>query len=1436
MAYIEKSLNTAHFTRPAVVLFKKPLATNEEMTAELEKLIGDAYPMETHTLTSYSGKGNPKAIFYCVSTGAYKVVNYDENAYFHIIDYKDTKENILSKKIDFDLATAKAPVINSSFRRKLWKTAVDSVSLANPATALPYIIGIFLKKSTTTILQNTGKILTNDFLKEAIDKYYDGVDKESEDSLTNTLNRTWYVFSLDDDYYVPEIKYNVKETLGTNYQEEHYVEHGPAGVESTAKVPESFGTTGYGISTLDTHVVQSTCSLTKNAFIRSAAFARNREKLIEIFAKYKILSIYQVVLQESVDCKDITKVTYKQALDDFNNYMKNANAKAFAEFNCEIATFYNSMYNKYSFRAEYYKATDEKNFRIIDKFSASASKFLSTDKYKIKVTTLFPELNRDLLLAMNPKIANGVEYPLSAFKGAFRSLYNLSYYVDSEGGNSKVGYIVFTESDTFRDAVDAYYFLAERINRSINAVDAKTEQQLLKYYNVSAEFPLRYKYQELTTGSMMAISASVLKDDYNTYGSDQKEQKVHINDNNAVQPTGIRKSNTIQFRAFLESMNRGRIGTRESTTITYTSRKMGGFNPLMIDFKLMYYMMIKYNVVLPKYNKLEPEFIHGNNSNSTVRMFPINFFTATGKLESGTFSNISGISRKQKNSDGTTNYAFDFESIKKLPIKDKKRLVSMYESVYYGGWAGFYYTNATTYSEDIAPYYNTQLSDEVLTTIQEVLNEEDESNYTEKFSPLTDFTDFRYLTELNDVKNSDVSDIVVSRQTMGKSQATITLKNNDNKYVFKDGIFKGECIFEPMDEVSIYLPTTSGGLTLSFTGFLDSTDVASTNGYNMISLQCSCPIKLLEINRTNVKPSMSGGLEADYAPLNPFLVPPKMMESMEKWVPFMFVQPLTYMTSMLGDITSPESTYTYKTVELASEGGYHIFGPKFEDDLLQYLWSRRSQHIKDSEAANLALKNLIDKYTDTVTYKNGEELGSEKPEPGIKDLQEKYSYNSKSNKKDYVKCEYNVYAQRSDNFLSESGTRKAVAQLTGTLQPAFALGASEIPLVFSNYKTNLELLTETAEKFNFFLYSNRFGVVRFAPPMVSLANLSIRDGVLNESARDDEYDYSYYTDSPDILSKQNTISFRESCDDSKLVTWIQLTGGLVASASLDVSKAGVATPVANWPLIKKYGYHSQKQQAVIGINSLPALRAYGMALMDRANKNFRTATCDTMGSGDIDINKTVYSSINNTVYLRVGLSSHYQAGNTFITSSTLNWGRKPLCTFFEEVVEKSSTYTEYNTDESGGYLSKPENVSILPKLTTLTRETMSRDVNIDAFKTSLETLFKQNLITNAYYRQIKGLLSAYDTNKNYKQLFYSFIFNGYFWEGVPSISFEDLSTEFYSENVANGLEESVFSGQNPNDKKGKKKPKTKEINNTTSVFLGLFDQSSVSKMQDTYTS
>lgn len=1405
MSYSQNNLNVEHLDRPAVVLLKKPLATNEEMSVELEKLIGDQYPMQTRTLKVQSGSGKLKALFYHPAANhQYRTIGYDQNAIFHSTYCPETKEKLNKKFGDFDV-TGHTQI------------TLDVNSVSTP-TIVPFLefqeglmdrirsIGRFLWNSTHLSCKWDG-VKKKPLSKIILDKYYESAEYKSKvyEARQQAL-RVWYVFSFDNSYVVPELKYSVDETLHSYITES--IQQAQQTQYATVPNVRKFGVQGLAETSLNTHIIYSTEKITYDAFTKDIREVGLPKEVVDILNKNGVVAIYKVILQPLVSYSEIDVLSYKDAQDMVKAYAREFDGKAYSKNLSTIRSERARLFDKYGTHSRYFGGGNREDFEwaekpLIETFSDSVTKYKDTDSYKVPVLTLFPNLKEDIILSIHGGNLAG-EFPISSMRGAYPSISNFSYYVD---GNT--GYLVFGKNDNFQDAVDAYFFVAEIVNRYYNSVDTETERRVLGQY-ANCEFPLRYIKQPTRSSGFASVNGTQLSEkEYNNYETDIGVQKK-------FSVIALNVDNNQQTMALLDSYNRGRMGSSNLVEKTYSYRQGGGPNCKLIDFKLLYYMMIKYNIILPKYNKLEPEFIHGNNKKSTVRMFPTDFFTATGELESGKYNEsipTYGTSENER-------ITFTIENIQNLPMLVKLKLINMYEQVYYGGWSGFYYTNATGYLEDVAKYTNTAIVDNVLTTVQNTIGE--------GFKLST-------LTELRDIHNTDVTEINVSRQTMGKSSATIALKSVNDKYTFKSGIYRGECLFEPMDEVSIYLPTYNGGVTLSFSGIVSSVDNSVANGYHSISLQCDCPIKLLEINRTNIKPSFSGGKESDYSQINPFLVPQSMMKSVENWIPLMLSQSLTYMTSMLGDIKNPETTRVYEDDILFQEGKFIIYYPKFNDPLLQYLWSRKSQHQRDIDKATESLTTLVNKYVDTVTYKNGEPFGSAESEGGITNLTTVYSYNSRSNKRDYNKVDYAIYAQRSDSWLANNGVRKQVAQVTGTLQPAFALGSEGIPLVFSNYKTNLDILLETAEKFNFFFYSNRYGIVRFSPPYTALTQLNSYNGFLNPNLRDTIKDYSYYVDSPNIISKLNTISFRESCDDTKIINWIQLSGGFVESVSLDATRAGVATTVIDMPLIKKYGYHTQKQQSILGITNLAALKAYGMCLMDRNNKNFRTAECEVVGSGDIDINQTVYSSINNTIYLRVGLVSHYSAGRTFTTNSSLNWGRKPL---FQVDTRDTLSASTVDTSES---LPAIDVKSIISGVQPYRVES-SVDSYVQKLCTKLSTLYKDNLISSAYYNQVSSILESYKSNKDYEQLIYSFIFNGFFWEGVPSISFEDLSTEFYSENVANGLEIPILGSGKDDLVSGAINLASRVVgtqknikSNNTAQFVGLFDQSTPDVVQNIYT-
>jgi hypothetical protein len=74
---------------------------------------------------------------------------------------------------------------------------------------------------------------------------------------------------------------------------------------------------------------------------------------------------------------------------------------------------------------------------------------------------------------------------------------------------------------------------------------------------------------------------------------------------------------------------------------------------------------------------------------------------------------------------------------------------------------------------------------------------------------------------------------------------------------------------------------------------------------------------------------------------------------------------------------------------------------------------------------------------------------------------------------------------------------------------------------------------------------------------------------------------------------------------------------------------------------------------------------------------------------------------------------------------------------------------------------------------------------LDKLSTQLKLYFDTNKITAAYYNQTAALVKIAKDFKYYPVLS-SFIFNGLVWDGVSSISFEDLMGSYYSIFKADG--------------------------------------------------
>lgn len=1445
--------NIKHLYRPASVIFRKPLATNEEMTRELEKLLGDVAPIKAHSVTNLKGRGIIKALF--IHKYTYKVIalGYNENLLFKTFTCPSgsSDANIQTdfNKINLAYGSARIEKTSDKIKKALtkWLTAVyfdDLGNVRHPIKLIDSFIFGFSPGGGIVSRDSVTRIVTN-FLFGAKQKIKSGNPSpeltisavepteafltvaEGDKEQDQMDRRTWYVVSFDSDYYIPESKHTYIE-FANSEQGELQLDKFAAGNTKNADsldpkriMKRTSSSAGLAKPTLNAKVVYSATKLGQKPEERTAD-GRIKELVDWGFYDFssvqkwcntnKTQGLYKVVFQGGSDYEHPQILTLKQAIEQQKNFDASGySSKENLRFYDKINDFYGEYYQRYSARTKSTFETDEsikanQPLSTLTNYNSNIE-VLDSNQCRIAFSKLFPYSKMgDILQEIKPSIS---ERSLTGtpYEGLSTSATSNTKYKVEKG----VGYLYFNNTATLNDVVTAYFLMCLSLNDEVNVVYSGTDLGTLT--NAYTEFPLRWVNQKDTTGYTAAYS---MNSETPAVIDENENYSAYENDSAASSNTKFLSFNTAVYnRALIQSYGRGRVGAKRKVSSTYNTRYLDGTTMTMLDFKLMYYLLIKYNVILPKYNKLCQEFMDVRDSNSTVRMFPSDFFDVTDSL-----GKLSAIRPDVTETitvvdDYTTQVVNEIERFNTLNQDAKEKLVEIYEEVYFGDWAGFYYTNSTPRNESISKYTNTKVERTLLTNVitelsQDKLDTNSDKSLSSYISSLTKAT----VTALSDISNTDIAAINISRQTMGKSQASIVINNIASKYTFQKSIFKGQTLFEPMDEVMVYLPTYSGDVTLSFKGIVSNVENINKSGYHNICLTCDCPIKFLDIVRTNIKPSMSFD-ESDYSPIHPFSVPEDLMKSVDQWVPFVFAQGLSYFFSMLGNEHHKDKVYTIKRLKnknLTAQDS--VQSPSFNDDLLAFMWFRKSAHYLDQHEAQIAFKNLLHKYVDTFVYKTGVDINKPDIERGITPLETLFSKNSRLNVEQFAKPDYYIYAQRRDSGVRE---RRLVAKLTGTMQPAFALGVSEIPLVFSEYKTNTELLTETAEKFNFFFYSDRFGVVNFTPPNVSLTGLSYTDGdfayldrtLAKNKENVEPNDLTYDESNIDILDELTTIQLRESTDDSKIVNWMQISGGFVESSGISAINAGVATTVANYPSIVKYGVHSQKQQAILGVDSQSALRAYGFALMDRNTKNFRTAQAESMGSGDMDINMTVYSPTSNTVFLRTGLILNYSPGNTFTATSTLNWGRKPLC-----------------------------------------RISIDGDkLNIVDFNAELKKLKDENHITFAYYKQIQTIIDfvAVYGQDNYRKLLASFLFNGYFWDGVSSISFEDLATSYFTdEALRRGLQTAIFQSMSYSSKKSiftsLNNIKTNigkvfgsQTSNLTSVTCGVFDQGTFSSIDNIYT-
>lgn len=883
----------------------------------------------------------------------------------------------------------------------------------------------------------------------------------------------------------------------------------------------------------------------------------------------------------------------------------------------------------------------------------------------------------------------------------------------------------------------------------------------------------------------------------------------------------------------------------------------------IVDFKLRYYILL-FQKILQKIEEKYQYFI----DNNILRIAPLNIFNqlkdillAGQDINITLQQNAAKVESLLNNLPTNTNpkkqvgISVGLPSVQKTQftkvhvdksstaidpndyIKTKQELCKAFENVLFNPWAGMYIS--TDYKNK---KYNSLYN---ITPTRDMFLNKEEADMALSY------------------RNEDIESITISRAANSASSSSVSIKNKDEKYYIlendetKKQYYKhiGTCVFEEMDELLIYLPKyymsnpSDNTLDLCFRGIIEQVEYVNSAGYHSISLRAKCPIKYLEMSRTNVKPSYSTKTEANsmhsMIPYHVFSMPPEFLNSLPYAIAWMltqglstvFCQPKAYSDTdnitkliskvpidnpdyqTLAEVVNSLSKQKNRTKEqekqLAETKDKMAKTPSvyqqvvFADPLYTYLWyvNNSGGSVIDRMVIERAYKELLNEYTATQYY-NMEQSSTAKAntfqyQEGI------HIYKDVKSKTLLKNPTYYIFRYRKDNSLYklvndkvENIDRLLVARVTGTYQPAFDIAFSQADIRVSDYKTNYELLKEISDKYNFALYSDKSGIITFCPINVSLFNLNSAnstclpdiDKMLKISSNiEEEERYN-----PQVFTQEKVITYRKRRDDSKVVNWIVVNGIVPMVNELD-RRVGNLAIIQSRPLIRRYGIRAQKSYSLLGANSSAMCYCYGLAMLDRQNKLLVSAQIDALFDSSFEINNPVYCTSDNTVYYADGVNISYKPGGTVTMSISCSYGRTPLLKI-ADYVKKDGALTTVRAS----ILDEAENLRnaatikytdaqnyidtniVKQKATDASLKYWNLETpysfNKNEFISAVKKLYRDDEIAPSTYSQLVKSASSYLRNATEASNDYYFVkyvlptiaYNGYVWDYIPSILFEDL--------------------------------------------------------------
>jgi hypothetical protein len=648
------------------------------------------------------------------------------------------------------------------------------------------------------------------------------------------------------------------------------------------------------------------------------------------------------------------------------------------------------------------------------------------------------------------------------------------------------------------------------------------------------------------------------------------------------------------------------------------------------------------------------------------------------------------------------------------------------------------------------------------------------------------------------IPNADVSEIHIQQTVRGMSTATVTLRSPLNKYVFQNNpVYAGQAIFESDDLVYVNLPGLDGNLYRRFTGLATTIDIntiaTGETFINSLTINCDDMLKLLKQTRIAARTSMTvREAQHSFSPLT---------------ISYANQLPHEVLTQLFARAYCDFTTLPAYLTELERIRG---LDPKTGADEEEVLLQRMSKLPAANASGSSSITPILDASSFIVRtgtiQTNAAFLNSGASDPGGTATGE----SSKSTRQiipvslprqifGYTNARA-PYALMSSIDKTVSGASPVpdaknfpadtlVFLIEGTAQPAWSISfasASVTQLLISEWKSAFDVAMGVAQEIEFELFTTPEGIVRFRP-FNSTLPADVSPPKYSKDLSPSVYPrvgYEYWLQ-PQFI-KNSTLS-----NTDKGVFTIAYVLGLyqmsnLNGAQLQYLRPGIAVDSRRFA---KLGARVAPQKQKLGLVTEIACQAYAVPYLARLNAESRSGTLDYVGDARIQAGNPVYIPSSNQIYYLESLTDTFIAGKSYTMSMHLTYGRVP----FSLTNEKATTLVKSTSDVSAAqklqtYYTFVPTLNRLQQNGTLTDEqvyqgglgtsgssevkrylkygpptltAVSSPTQVEA-SASEEAAASQSLGTNT-------ILTTVGDG--------SLVFNGYVWEDIPIMTYEDISTD-----------------------------------------------------------